>query len=381
MPDVANGQQSASPTERNGTMTLDMAVAQMRANRESAAAPPPEPAAKVDGGPEVSDQAADAAAKDSPDGGVSDVETVESTVADPGADQVEETDADTKDPGFVIVGEDGEERHVTSAEIAEALRLEPELRADYTKKTQAVAEKARQAEAIAKQYQEHAAQLEAERQQFAKRGEAYDTALKQLNQVVDSEGAKFTNMDWAALKLQDPEGFREAVADYGLWKDKKATVVAEQQRREQEKADLAQRDEQTSIARLHAHVQTKYPQWSDPKLFQRDSEQMDKTALSLGFAPDEVRSTRDPRVWDMMYKAARFDAIEAAQAAARTAQPKTNGQAPEPIRIVRPGAPRPSVRTARATEVAALKAHAVKSGAIGDVYSLMQAQKANQPRR
>ena len=111
----------------------------------------------------------------------------------------------------------------------------------------------------------------------------------------------------------------------------------------------------------------------------RDIKEMSEVARSYGYSEQELAQWYRPQDWAvlrdaMLYRRSR----NAGRTATPAPKPGAKPTPPQPIRMVRPDAPRPNPgKTARATEVAALQARAQKSGHVDDVVALMAAQEAN----
>lgn len=372
MPETAPEQQSEAPTER-GAISLEQAYTDMRAGRESAAAPTPGTTQADAGGPETSDPGS----ADSSDGSVEQAQPADEQTPD---DSSGEDAAETKDPAVYRLEIDGEERDLTADELHEAVML----KADYTRKTQTLAEERRFVEQAAQQIQAKDAQLAAQAAQYEERARQVDTYLGALASVVNAEDAKFANVDWQKLKSEDRFAFDDLWADYQLHREKKQLVQVEQDRRAEEQQKFIEHDFARRKEAVRQHVQAAYPQWQDGQLRERDWSQMNKTAMSLGFQPHEISATTDTRVIDLIYKAAQFDHLVATKAGAQAGASKPGMKrlpASEPIRIIRPSAPRPSARTERATKVASLSRTLDRTGSLEDALNLFRAREQNATRR
>jgi hypothetical protein len=366
--DVVAVQQSAEPIARAGT--IEAAVEALQRDRESAKAPTPEQAAADVTAPEASDPVQ----VDSADGGVEQVETAEAPVEEEALE-----DADTKDPLYRIEV-DGEERDLTAEQLSEAVML----KADYTRKTQALAEERRQVATQAQQINSLQGELTAKRQEFIERGQQYDAALHALQKLVVDADNEFAKVDWEAEEAADPIATASKWRRYQQSLARKQALDAETQRRAQEQAELAQQVRAERARHMAAVWRERHPEFLDPEVGRKRQERMLRTLAENGFEEAEVGETLDPRIWELIYKAALYDDLQSAKSSATAVTPKAQakGAPPRPITVVRPGSPRPSsARTARATEVAQLSATAKRTGDINAVFALMQARQQNASRR
>jgi hypothetical protein len=366
--DTPAAQQSGEAPTAHVGMSIEQAVSAMQADQERAKAPTPEESQPEAASPEASDPLA----VDSSDGGVEQVEAAEATeeVAAP-------EDPDTKDPVYRLEI-DGEERDLTAEQLTEAVML----KADYTRKTQALAEQRRAVEQAAQQINSVKAEAAAERQRYIERGQQYDQALQALVKLTTDGDNEFASIDWEALEAEDPVEAGKKWRRYQQNEQRKSALQAETQRRATEQAELSKAQLAEAQQQLATVWLERHPEWKDPEVGRKGWGQITHTLSSLGFRQDEIAQTLDPRVMELAHKAAKYDALQSAKSSATAVPPKARTEAPRPITVVRPGAPRPSsARTARATEVAALAAKAKSSGSLMDVYALQQAQRQNAARR
>lgn len=214
-----------------------------------------------------------------------------------------ETEETQPDETLVTVKVNGEERQVPLAEaIAGYSRTE-----DYKAKTAAVAQERRELEAKAASIDtdlkaEYANQLEQATKAFAE----FDPVLMEARQI-----------DWAALKATNPEGFIAAQdqvqARYAQLEKMQQQVAtarqqADQQRQTLEAQQRAQRFDATADAIMKAN-----PDLADEAKFQEFAGANIDYMKAVGFSDAEVADYLDHRVLTVMDKARRWDAHEAAQ--------------------------------------------------------------------
>ena len=195
--------------------------------------------------------------------------------------------------------------------------------ADYTRKTQEIAE-TRKA-------------VEAERQKIEEAARLRDTYAQRLSVIEQmlSQGEKAE--DLAALKETDPIGYAVKVAEQTEREKQLAAVRAEQQR-------IAQQQQSEQQERLQAHLQAEsvklqeaIPEIADPVKGQAIKTDIRNYAKKLGFSDQELAQVYDSRAVTAIYKAMQYDKLTAGKSEAV----KKVTQAP---RMMRPGTSTPEAR-------------------------------------
>lgn len=242
-----------------------------------------------------------------------------------------------EDSGFEEVELDGETYKVPPKLKEAVLR-----NADYTKKTQELAEHRR-----ALQAQTQAIQLAHAYQQATADDQA---ALKGL----ESQIAQFKNVNWSEL---DSETLVKAKHQLDTLKEQ-ANEVRDGLR---EKAQQFQQRSQMALAQFRAQraesLQRLIPNWS-----QQSDIDATRTALEIGFTPEEIRDNFDARMGLLAWKAAQFDKLQTT----KTAAVKQVQKAPP---VVKPGASQGQTQVA-ANKYKEARDKLRKSGRIEDAAAL-----------
>jgi hypothetical protein len=195
--------------------------------------------------------------------------------------------------------------------------------ADYTRKTQEIAETRKV--------------VEAERQKIEEAARLRDTYAQRLSVIEQmlSQGEKAE--DLAALKETDPIGYAVKVAEQTERDKQLAAVRAEQQR-------IAQQQQSEQQERLQAHLQAEsvklqeaIPEIADPVKGQAIKTDIRNYAKKLGFTDQELAQVYDSRAVTAIYKAMQYDKLTAGKSEAV----KKVTQAP---RMMRPGTSTPEAR-------------------------------------
>ena len=235
---------------------------------------------------------------------------------------------------LVKVKVDGEELEVPFDEVLKGYSRT----ADYTKKTQQVAE-------VRKKAEEEAETARAARQQYL---EGLEYLKSQL--VTDKEP------DWEELRKNDPIEFVTQRELHRERKEKLAALEAEKQRvlthQQQEQAKYLEKHIQTEQEKLLQAL----PEWKDASKAKAEKEMIAEYAKSLGFSEQELSSLYDHRAVVALRKAALYDKmVNEAQSKKETA--KSSPQ------TAKPGNLKPSIKS---KEYAAARNQLAKSGKVDD---------------
>jgi hypothetical protein len=234
---------------------------------------------------EDQDQAAEAADETGADEAQADAQAD----ADPeAAEDDAEAPADT-----VTVEIDGKAVTLSRAEIAEGYLRQ----ADYTKKTQALADMRRQAEEMSRA-------ITAEQARLAQLLPAVQRILQ------DQAGAE---PDWAKLEAEDPIGFASEWAKWQRHTQQQNAVRAERDR-------LAQAEEAKAIETIKAKLAEErekllkaVPELAKPEVFERERGEMRTYLEAAGATAEEINSLADHRLLLLVRKAMAYDRLQNAR--------------------------------------------------------------------
>ena len=237
----------------------------------------------------------------------------------------------------VALGEDGQpDDHVEIEhdgqfyKIPSALKGAFLMNADYTRKTQELAE--------------HRRALEEGRATLAQRAEAAQAGLEDRvqMQILDHQLQVYAGMDWETLLAEDPERAQ------ALWvqarqtkavRDRYAEALAHHEQGSQLEA---QRQMAEQMARAGQVLSREIDGWS-PEIAQK----LVEYAGAFGVTLDELRETADPRLWKILHRAYAADEAEKQQ---QTAKNTAQAQAVRPAVQISGGASSPgAVRDELAT--------------------------------
>ena len=207
----------------------------------------------------------------------------------------------------------GEEKELTLSE----LKSLAQQGADYTKKTQQVAEQRKALEAEAKAIEE-AKYL---RDAYAQRLQAMEQLLNSPEQTEDLE----------YLKESDPIGYAVRVAEKQQQREQLQAVQLERQRiAEQQQAEYAQQM-QGYLAQQAEQLSKVLPDYTDPvKGETLRSELRSFAKSSLGFSDEELSMVRDSRQVVALHKAMLYDKLQ-------QAKPSVNKRVSEAPKTIKSG--------------------------------------------
>jgi len=231
--------------------------------------------------------------------------------------QVETEEQQAEAPKTWKVKVEGEELDVPEDELVRGYSRQQ----DYTRKTMKLAEERKTLES-------EAAQVRAERAQYAERLEAMKTYLE-------------TNMgaepNWEALRAEDPAKYAATFADWQRQQVAKDKVVGEQQRIYQQQVQDQQTQLQQKIAEERGRLLEALPEWKSADTMRKESEALIQYGTSVGFTEDELGNLYDHRAVLILDKARKYDALQEKGKAVKEKAVTTP--------VLKPGSPKPPVTT------------------------------------
>ena len=232
--------------------------------------------------------------------------TAEDLVDDNQQEQVSE-------PRTYTVKIDGKDTEVTEDELLSGYSRQ----ADYTRKSQVLAEQR-------KKMDEELAATQQERQQ-------YQSQLEQFNLQADSKLEEFKSVDWTKLKEEDPMEYALKRDQYRELQENKRLVAEEQQNLAQKQQAEMQTKWNEELARQQEVMAQRLPEWNDPEKGPKLKQNIKTFALKKGFTEQEVDSLIDARSVDVLHKAMMYETLLEAKISQKKAKvvPK----------VQKPGAP------------------------------------------
>lgn len=211
---------------------------------------------------------------------------------DEGEEEAEVEEEELETPTYTVKAA-GEEKQVTLDELMQGYQLG----ADYTKKTQEVAEQRKALEA------EQAAVQEAKQVR-----DTYAQRLQAIEQFLT--GNEDSPEDLAAMKENDPIGYAVKVAEATEKKEQLAQVKAEQDRL----AKQQQAEQQQQMAKFVQQEAQKLsqvlPEFSDPTKGEQVRNEIRNYGKSVGFTDNELAQVYDSRHVLVLHKAMQYDKLQ-----------------------------------------------------------------------
>ena len=232
--------------------------------------------------------------------------TAEDLVDDNQQEQVSE-------PRTYTVKIDGKDTEVTEDELLSGYSRQ----ADYTRKSQVLAEQR-------KKMDEELAATQQERQQ-------YQSQLEQFNLQADSKLEEFKSVDWIKLKEEDPMEYALKRDQYRELQENKRLVAEEQQNLAQKQQKEMQTKWNEELAKQKEIMAQRLPEWNDPEKGPKLKQNIKTFALKKGFTEQEVDSLIDARSVDVLHKAMMYETL----LEAKISQKKTKVVP----KVQKPGAP------------------------------------------
>ena len=222
-------------------------------------------------------------------------------------------------------GDNGEDLDVDEEEVVKGYLRQ----SDYTRKTQKLAERAKQLEQVE-------AETRGAREQYLQR-------LIEVSQRFASVAEQEPN--WAELRQKlEPGEYAVQLAEWNQFKQERAAIEAERARVEQEALSKQMQAYAAHLAEQEAKMLENIPEWRAPEARAAGMQELKRYAMELGFSEQEIDSIADHRAVLLLKKAAAFDkAMAAAKSKAKVvAKPAVTKPA---VKVATPDAT-PKVRRA-----------------------------------
>jgi len=256
----------------------------------------------------------------------------------------QESESETDDEPTYSVKVAGEEKELTLSE----LKTLAQQGADYTKKTQQVAEqrKALEAESVAI---DQARQLR----------DAYAERLQAMEQLLSSP-EQSENLEY--LKESDTIGYAVRVAEISQQKEQLQAIQAERYRIAEQQQAEQQHALQGYIAQQAARLSEVLPEYSDPVKGEKLRSELRTFAKDIGFTDQELSMVRDSRQVLALHKAMLYDKLQ-------KSKPDVNKRVNEATKTIKSGN---SVKPVTSDQVKKQQAQLKNSGKVRDAAKLFE---------
>ena len=271
------------------------------------------------------------------------VENPDGLTADDLVDDTQEEVNET--PGTYTIKVDGKDVEVTLDELQAGYSRQ----ADYTRKSQVLAEQRKKAD-------EELAATQQERQRYL-------SQLEQFNIQADSKIEELAKTDWTRLKEEDPTEYMLKRDQYRELQDNKR-MVEEEQKNLQYKQQLEHEAKwQEELGRQQQLMAEKLPEWVDPDKGPKLKQSIKTFAVKKGFTEQEVNSLIDARSVDVLHKAMLYENLLAAKI--------SNKKTKVVPKVQKPGSPATKGEIS-SDKVKAQRARLRKTGHVNDAKSVIE---------
>jgi len=219
-------------------------------------------------------------------------EEVEEEVSAESEESEEELEIVAEEDLKYTIKVDGEEFEVGIDELKSGYQRQ----ADYTRKSQALAEQRKGTEHIQSERQ----QLEQERQMYA-------NGLQMLQEQQTAKLQDFDKVDWETLKTEDPYQYMLKKDEYRDAQDKVNNVAEQRAIIQQEQQQSMQRARADFVQQEYSRLIDALPEWNDKDSTIKND--VREYAASVGFRPDEINQLADHRSVLVIKKAMEFDKL------------------------------------------------------------------------
>lgn len=228
--------------------------------------------------------------------------------------------------------------------------------ADYTRKTQALAEQRKQAEDFSSKYASEVEQIQAERNYY----------VQSLQHLIDGsmgEVDKFANLDWEQLKAEDPLEYVSMKDEFRDRQERFHSIQHEQQQAQGRQQAVVAQNYSQSLAEEGKKLEEALPEWKDPKLRQKLVTKLRSYAADQGFTEDELTSLSDSRSVMVLLKAQKYDELQKTDVKSKKLRNKP--------RVVRSGSPSSKADNDKARRKSDMK-RLRQTGHINDAVGLFE---------
>jgi cytochrome oxidase Cu insertion factor (SCO1/SenC/PrrC family) len=267
-----------------------------------------------------------------------------------GEEESEETDGEEEELYAVTVN--GEEVAVSLDELLSGYSRQ----SDYTRKTQEIAGDRKEMEALQQQYNSEVQQIQQERQQYME-------ALTNIISNNSGELEKFSNIDWNALREDDPIEYVTTREQYREAQEKVQGLQHEHARAAQTQQAQMQKAQHQMLQVEKGRLVEALPEWGDPDKQKDMSANLQSYAKEQGFTAEELNSLVDHRSVLVLLKAQKYDQLQNSDVKSKKLKNKP--------KVIRSGTGTTSKATSKSKRAAKMK-RLQSSGHVDDAVSILE---------
>lgn len=256
-------------------------------------------------------------------------------------DANEEAESEEPEERIFTVKLDGKDVQFTESELQNSVLRH----ADYTRKTQALAEER-------KAYQAEDARVKEERAQYAQ-------LLPVLAQQIQ---AALPQPPDPKLRENDPISYMLAKDEYEEKMGRLQAANAEMQRLQQVQREEQEQQLKQVVSQSFSKMLELIPEWKDQKVYEKDRNDLRRYLNSSGYSDEEINQAYDPRAIAMARKAMKLDQLNARRPRADAPLEKA----------LRPVPPTNSPAPRRAKEAQVLRKRLEQTGKVEDAAAAIR---------
>lgn len=253
----------------------------------------------------------------------------------------EETEGDEPEERTFTVKIDGKDVQLTEQELQSSILRH----ADYTRKTQALAEERKAFHAEAERVKEERAQ--------------YAQLLPALTQQIQ---AALPQPPDPRMRETDPLSYMLAKDEYEEKMGRIQAASAEMTRLQQVQQEEQTKQLQSMVAHGYSKMLELIPEWNDKKVYEKDRTELRRYLNDAGYSDEEINQAYDPRAIAMARKAMKLDQLSAK---------KPRADAPLE-RALKPVPPVNSPAPRRAKEAQVLRSRLAQTGKLEDAAAAIR---------
>jgi hypothetical protein len=258
------------------------------------------------------------------------------------ANEEESEEEAPRDEKF-IVKVDGKEIEVPKEELIRGYQRE----ADYTRKTQKLAEERKFVES---EFQQVRAEREYNSQLLG--------ALQQRLQEFEPQ-----EPDWNRLEVEDPTEYARQWTSHQRREQQKYAIQAERARYQQLQDVEAQKQINTVLAAETAVLKEKIPEWNSPEKAKAEGKALLEYGQQLGFSQQELNTITDSRALLALHKAWKYDQM-------MSKRPEFQAKIKKAPRMVTPGSA--GSVSSKSSDLNNAKKRLAQTGSVRDAASLFE---------
>jgi len=263
------------------------------------------------------------------------------------SEEVESEDEESEDEAprneKFIVKVDGKEIEVQKEELIRGYQRE----ADYTRKTQKLAEERKI--------------VESEFQQVRGEREQYSQILGQLQQKLQQ--FEPPEPDWNRLEVEDPTEYARQWTSHQRRQQQQYAVQMEQVRLNQLYQAESQKQLQNTLAQETVILKEKIPEWNSPEKAKAEGKALLEYGQKLGFTEQELNGISDSRALLALHKAWKYDQM-------MSKRPEFQAKIKKAPRMASPGSA--GSVSSKSSDINNAKKRLAQTGSVRDAASLFE---------